>query len=319
MTHQTHTSKPAHRFAVVGGDGRMTYLAQYLAKAGYAVRVFGCGEECLPDRMSGGDLRICTTLAKSAESATALILPLPTTRDGETVHCPRDPGSGIPLKEVTALMQRDPHLLLFGGNLPPSLYADPALAARTVDYNRNEEFLQKNAEITAEAAVVTAMEVTDYALMGVSVAVVGYGRIGKCLSRRLHALGAAVTVCARRRESLAEAAAAGYEVLLLDPQVRGGGLLPLCGTHPILFNTVPAHVLRREFLLAWGDALVIDLASTPFGVTNEDVREASSVSAMRYLRAPSLPGSYAPRDAGEAIGVCILNTLHSLQKGEDPL
>ena len=319
MTHQTHTSKPAHRFAVVGGDGRMTYLAQYLAEGGYAVRVFGCGEECLPAHMSSGDLRICTTLSKSAEGATALILPLPTTRDGKTVHCPRAPACTLPLEEVTALLKRDPHLLLFGGNLPPSLYADPSLALRAIDYNRNEEFLQKNAEITAEAAIMTAMEMTDYALMGVPVAVLGYGRIGKCLSRLLRALGAVVTVCARRAESLAEAADAGYGALLLNPQTQGGGLLSLCHTHRLLFNTVPAHVLQRDFLLALGDALVIDLASAPFGVANEDVREVASENSLRYLRAPSLPGSYAPRDAGYAIGACILDTLHSLEKGGKPL
>ena len=318
MPHPTHTSDPAHRFAVVGGDGRMTYLARYLAEAGYAVRVFGCGEDCLPDDRRGSrrDLRICTTLSKAAEGATALILPLPATRDGRTVHCPRAASDeAVSLEEVTSLLERDPRLRLFGGNLPPSLARAPAVSDRVCDYNRNEAFLQKNAEITAEAAIMTAMEITDYALKGVPAAVLGYGRIGQCLARLLSALGVRVTVCARRGETLREAAAAGYDTLLLSPSETGGGLLPLCPAHRLLFNTIPAPVMPREFLWALGDALVIDLASAPFGVSNEDVREAAAENALRYYRAPSLPGSYAPRDAGNAIGACILHTLQQLPKG----
>ncbi len=316
MPPKTHTSKPAHRFAVVGGDGRMTHLSQYLAEAGYAVRVFGCGEDCLPSAAGRDDLRICTTLAKAVEEATAVILPLPATRDGRTVHCPRDPACILPLEEVAALLARDPGLHLFGGGLPRALWEDPAVTRRVTDYNLNEAFLQRNAEITAEAALMTAMELTDYALRGVPVAILGYGRIAKYLAHLLASLGAEVTVCARRGESLTEAAAAGHATCLLTPREAGNGLLSLCPEHRLVFNTIPAPVMPLAFLLALpAEALVMDLASAPFGVTDGDVGEAISVKALRYLRAPSLPGSYAPRDAGYAIGACILDTLHSMQNG----
>ena len=316
MSPKTHTSKPAHRFAVVGGDGRMTYLAQYLAEIGYAVRVFGCGEECLPFAAGREDLRVCTTLSKAVEGATAVILPLPATRDGRTVHCPRDPACTISLKEVAALLARDPGLHLFGGGLPRALREETSVSPRITDYNLDEAFLQKNAEITAEAALMTAMALTDYALRGTPVAILGFGRIAKYLARLLSALGAEVTVCARRAESLAEAAAAGYATCLLSPGKEGNGLLSLCPAHRLVFNTVPAPVMPLDFLLALpAEALVMDLASAPFGVTDGDVGEATSAKALRYLRAPSLPGSYAPRDAGYAIGACILEALDSMQNG----
>ena len=93
-----------------------------------------------------------------------------------------------------------------------------------------------------------------------------------------------------------------------------GGLHPLCGDHAILFNTVPAPVLKRELLLALeADTLLVDLASAPFGVSDCDVREATSRNGLRYLRAPSLPGSYAPRDAGRIIAECILDMLSRME------
>ena len=89
-----------------------------------------------------------------------------------------------------------------------------------------------------------------------------------------------------------------------------GGLSPLCRDHAILFNTVPAPILTRDLLCGLErDTLLIDLASAPFGVRDGDVREATARNGLRYLRAPSLPGSYAPRDAGRIIAECVLDTL----------
>ncbi len=315
MSPVSNTPKPAHRFAVIGGDGRMTHLAQRLTEEGYSVSLLGCGNECLPTHEGEGELRICTTLAKAAEDATVLILPLPATRDGETVHCPRDPACAVTFQDLKALLKRNPKLSLFGGKMPAGFVSevtadDPTASARLVDYYGNEVLQLRNAYITAEAALMTAMELIDRTLRDTSVAVLGYGRIGKYLARLLRALGADVTVCARREECLFEAAAEGSHPLLITEDDPLGGLLPLCRDHAILFNTIPAHIMKRELLLGLErDTLLIDLASAPFGVCDGDVREATARNGLRYLRAPSLPGSYAPRDAGRIIAECVLDAL----------
>ena len=99
-----------------------------------------------------------------------------------------------------------------------------------------------------------------------------------------------------------------------------GGLSPLCRDHPILFNTVPAHILPRDLLMSLRpDTLLIDLASAPFGVSDTHVREATAKNGLRYLRAPSLPGSYAPRDAGRIIAECVLEALsHAPLTSDNP-
>lgn len=316
---KSFTDRPAHRFAVIGGDGRMTHLAERLSEEGHAVCLLGCGQDCLLPCRARGELRICTTLGKATEGADAIILPLPASRDGVTVHCPRDPACNVPLKEIADLLARNSALILFGGRIPHDFLSHIKESCmnpdRVTDYYDSEILKLRNAFITAEAAVMTAMEHTDRTLRGTSVAVLGYGRIGKYLARLLCALGAEVTVCARREESLFEAAAEGCRPLLMSPHDGMGGLRPLCRDHAILFNTVPAHVLGRELLLSLErGALLIDLASSPFGVSDGDVQEASAHNGLRYLRAPSLPGSYAPRDAGHIIAECILGSL-TLKEG----
>ena len=319
MTESIHTPPPL-RFAVIGGDLRMTHLCRRLTEAGHTVSVLGCGHDCLPDsevrspREDEGILRICSTLGGVAEGADVLILPLPATRDEATIHCPRDPACSVALAEITELMVRMPRLLLFGGRLPKK-YIDAAmgnhlLRGRMNDYYESEILQLRNAYLTAEAALMTAMELTDRTVRGSSVAVLGYGRIGKYLSHLLRGMGAEVTVCARREESLFEAAAAGCQPLLILPESTKGGMTSLCEDHTVLFNTIPAHILTRDLLMGLKkNTLLIDLASAPFGVNDRDVREATAQNGLRYLRAPSLPGSYAPRDAGRIIAECILEDL----------
>jgi dipicolinate synthase subunit A len=292
----------------------MTHLCERLSEAGQEVALMGCGSDCFPLRAGKGEIRICTTLSAVSEGADVLVLPLPATRDGETVHCPRDSACRVTLREVAELLNRTPRALLFGGRLPPellSLVEEPhPETPRVTDYYESKALQLNNAYMTAEAALMTAMELTDRALRYTSAAVLGFGRIGKYLARLLRALGADVTVCARRQEALLEAAAEGCRTLLMNEADSMGGLSPLCRNHTVLFNTIPAPVLSRELLMGLErDTLLIDLASAPFGVRDGDVREATAHGGLRYLRAPSLPGSYAPRDAGYIIADCILDTV----------
>lgn len=307
-----HSHSPVHTLALVGGDGRTPYAAARLAEGGCAVRLLGIRAAELPEGNfeGGGSVRLCGSLAKAVEGAAALVLPLPVTRDGVTVACPRDPACAVPLSEVAELCCRRPDLLLLGGRLPPELSraAMGEAAGRVVDYYEDETLCRRNAYLTAEAALMTAMSLSEGALGGTAAAVVGYGRIGQALARLLRGIGMEVTVCARRPEALAAAAAAGC-----IPRRLEGAEVPLFSrgeAPPLLFNTVPAPVLGPSTLWALERGTrILDLASAPFGVETEALREATEAGQIAYLRAPSLPGSYAPRDGGAAIGDCVLRLL----------
>ena len=162
-----------------------------------------------------------------------------------------------------------------------------------LDYLKDEAFLYENARITAEGALMLLGTHTEGTVFGMDVAVIGMGRIAECLCPLLRALGARVTVYARRPEVLARARAMGAQT------VRFQEALPTSAVqHQVICNTVPHVLYSRELLAAARrDVLLLELASLPGGF------DADAVHALglRYVNGQGLPGKYAPRAAGELI------------------
>ena len=134
----------------------------------------------------------------------------------------------------------------------------------------------------------SAMERLDRTLLGQECLVLGFGRIGKLLSCRLHGLGARVTATARRPEDLAWIRAYGYAALetgKLDGRLSAFGAV---------FNTIPSPVLGGPLLAQLPpDCLLMDLASVRGIEAAEDGPEV--------LWARSLPGRLSPRSAAAAV------------------
>jgi len=130
--------------------------------------------------------------------------------------------------------------------------------------------------------------------------VLGYGRIGRAVARRLDLLGGHTTVAARNAVQRANARCAGHRAAPLDR------LPVLLAKHDTVINTIPAPVLPRKMLekLPRG-ALVIDLASLPGG-TDFDAAEALGIRAEHAL---ALPGKCAPDTAGALIAQTVLTIL----------
>lgn len=197
-----------------------------------------------------------------------------------------------------------PGQMLCGGRVDPvtaALAAERGLTIR--DYFAREELAVANAVPTAEGAVQIAMEQLPITIHGARVLVVGFGRVGRALAQRLAALGAKVTVAARRYESLAWAQASGYGAEQTG-QLAGW----LCG-YDLVVNTVPALVMgEAELADLKPDCLVLDLASKPGGVD----LEAAGRLGRTVIWALSLPGKVAPVTAGAAIKNTIYHMLHEL-------
>ncbi len=157
-------------------------------------------------------------------------------------------------------------------------------------YCDKEEILLRNAAITAEGAIALALDKTERTLLGSRVLILGGGRIAQALGPRLRALGAEVTVYARRAAQRTVAESAGCRSLDRLPE-------PLTGYH-ILFNTIPAPVLPG----AAEGALNIELASAPGGFRDPG----------RVVIARGLPGKTAPLSAAEAL----LNSVQAIIREE---
>lgn len=184
----------------------------------------------------------------------------------------------IPTREIpSGLLERLPEdVCIVGGNLDlPN--------NRTIDLLKNEWYLAKNAAITAECALQVAMEQMETVLAETQVLVIGWGRIGLCLSQLLKNIGAKVTVAARKKADRAMAEALGFQSIL-------PGFVPeKCR---LVLNTVPAPVMERV-----SGCLNIDLASRR-GILGDDV-----------IWARGLPGKYAPEASGRLIGKAFLREV----------
>ncbi len=132
--------------------------------------------------------------------------------------------------------------------------------------------------------------------------VAGYGRIGKVLARMLAALGAKVTVSARKPEDLAWIRLNGMRAVK-TAEIRESG------QYDVIFNTVPSVIFDAQTLsLVAEDALVIDLASAPYGVDFEAAKRLN----VKTILATGLPGKVAPQTAG----IIIKNEIYQMIREE---
>ncbi|MBE6554091.1 MAG: dipicolinate synthase [Ruminococcaceae bacterium] len=279
--------------AVLGGDERQIAMARALAACGYHVKVWGLG--ACADRIGSGTL--CEEWTEAIEDAGVVILPLPASADGVRVHCPLQcPDLFL---RMTTLLDAISGRLLLGGKLSEAVQSiAEQKGIETVDYFHSEVLQLKNALPTVEGAIEIAMRELPVTIDGVSAAVIGYGRIGALLGERLWALGADVTVYARRQEQLALAELHHHRVKRIV--CRGGGSVPesIAPDLRVIFNTVPQWIFTRAVLeMLPRNCLLIDLASAPGGID----RAAAQALGLRTVWATALPGKCAPESAGEIL------------------
>lgn len=222
-------------------------------------------------------LRGCEFTEKPGPSVTHLLLGVPSFDPDGSLK------GGGSLADILQQLPRD--VTILGGNLN-----HPSLSDRnTVDLLSDPIYLAANADITAYCALRIAMAELPVTLRDCHVLVVGWGRIGKCLSALLKQLGAIVTVAARKESDRAILQALGYETE--DISTLGYSLV----RYRIIFNTAPVMVLPLDSLQhCHNDCLKIDLASAP-GIEGPDV-----------IWARGLPGKYAPESSGTLIARTIL-------------
>lgn len=282
-------------FAILGGDARQYSLAQKLAQEGGEVRCYG-----LPQKNMGTEIAFLSDWCEVIADADAVVLALPASPDGVRVHMPLADGEPIPpLKDVFAKIPRG--TFLAGGRFSPCVKTlAEEYGHELFDYSESEEFKERNALPTAEGAVEILMARISRTVAGLPVAITGYGRVAKALAKLLHAMGAKVTVGARKPMALAAAACEGYSILRLNGD---RSVMALSEGQAVIFNTVPHWLFNKEVLRTVAkETLIVDLASAPGGV---DVDAASGLG-LSVVWALSLPGKYAPVTAGEIIADTVL-------------
>lgn len=272
-------------FGLISGDRRQAELAKLLTADGNTVFTYGLDRW----KPAGGP-----SLERAAE-APVVILPLPLCRGEGVLNC-----EDAPMPTMELFRRLRPEQRVLAGQVKPPQRREAEDCGLTVeDYFLREELTVANAAATAECAVQVAMERLDRTLLNMDCLVIGFGRIGKLLSNRLHGLGARVTATARKPEDLAWIRAYGWQAL--ETGRLDGHLHPF----GVVFNTVPAQVLDAPLLAQLpSDCLCVDLASQP-GI---DLTAAETLG-VSGIWARSLPGRLAPGTAAAVIRDAVYHIL----------
>ena len=199
------------------------------------------------------------------------------------------------------LEQLRPGQIILGGCLGAQVQTLVSTGAEVYDYYEDSILQYANAVPTAEGAVGILIDRLPGTVQGSRGLITGWGRIGSTLSRKLSLLGAEITVSARKDADFGAILAAGLRA------ERTGDYRVSLDQYDYIVNTVPASVLKPEhYLQIRPDCLLLELASTPGGFDERACREAG----LNLIRAPGLPGKYAPKTAGYAIADAVVRILN---------
>lgn len=282
------------KYTILGGDKRSLELGNLLKKDKNDVCIYGF------DTLEGYKYE-SKNLKEAIEFADVIVGPLPFTTDNLNVDAPFS-NEKIQIDTVFSLISENQ--MIIGGKF--SAEHEKKLKDENIkfaDYFKREEMQVLNAVPTAEGAIQIAMEEMPITLNDSNVLVLGYGRIGKVLSKMLHGIGANIYVEARNYSDIAWIRNYGY--LPVHKNELKTYLLKM----NVIFNTVPQMILNKEMLEGLDSScLIIDLASKPGGVD----LEAAKKLEIKVISALGLPGKVAPVTAAMVIKDTIYNILEEV-------
>ncbi len=280
--------------AIIGGDLRIVKLVGMLVDQGYSITTYGLEKAYEISKFK------CSNLEECIKKADIVIGPLPLSSNMETINTPFSEQT-IYLKDIIEQLEGK---IFIAGSIKPEVYEMIQNKNITIlDIIKREELAVLNAISTAEGAIQIAINETPKNLHGNNVLVLGFGRIGKILSKMLDGIGANVACEARKTTDLAWIKAYGYEPINLIQ------LKENLNRFDIIINTIPYTVLTKEMLQkVKKDALIIDLASNPGGVDRDAIKELG----IKFNWALSLPGKVSPVTSAEFVKETLLNMFKEI-------
>ena len=289
-----------HKFAIIGGDLRIIKLAEMLANEENEIYVYGL--ENAEDIKNKPNIIQCDSIKKAIQNVEIVIGPIPFSSNGNTINAPFS-DKEITIREMMHVINAK---VLIAGGITPDVYGmanDEYI--EIIDIMKREELAVLNTIATAEGTIQIAIENTNKILHGSEVLILGFGRIGKVLARKLAGLAVKVTCAARKDEDLAWIQAYGHKATNINS--IGENL----SQYDIIINTVPHMILTEERLqYVKNDCLLIDLASNPGGIDKKAVKDKK----LKFVWALSLPGKVAPITSAEFIKDTIYNIVKEIYK-----
>lgn len=319
----------------IGGDMRQVYAYEYIKNKNFPVSAYslsgGITSDSLPDIL---------------KNASVLVGGIPFSKDSKTLFLTSAPFQKNTPIEIDYFLSCLSHAqnqsksrLLFAGKIPKKVKefcSNNHIIYH--DFLEDETFANANALPTAEGAIMEAIALGNTVLEDQKCLVLGYGRCGSVLARKLKALSADVTIYTRHSEQKAyfenlgfhfydnqlpcernttqktgSSASSHTDSVQTEPKQCNETLCTADIEHSsslseytYIFNTVPSLLLDSDTLSQLSpDTVIIDIASAPGGIDYEAV-SSYPVHARHLL---GIPGRTAPKYAGELIAQTILSSI----------
>lgn len=241
---------------VLGEDGRMDYVADYIYKTGIDT----------------------SRNIEDASYSQIVVLP-PVYKKNITISKPT---------------------IVFGGKQINNDIRDNEFVSY-IDYTDNEEYVTKNAILTAEG-IYSICKNQLKNIEGSNVIILGYGHCGKAIAKTFSNNNSLVSIMVRKKELKKEIVRNGYGYINLHDYSEIDVL-----TADIIINTIPAMIIDSEFIdsISRGTR-IYDIASKPGGCDFEALAN-HGIFAKQYL---GIPGRYYPKEAGKIIAEYVLNKFN---------
>lgn len=281
-------------FTVLGGDLRISTLANLLVGDGNEVFVFGMENA----NFLNEKIVKCKNINDAISFSNIIIGSIPFSKSKDEMYAIF---SDEHIK-ISDLIKGDNSKKLFiAGNISNDFKEILANSyMRVIDIMDCEELAVLNTIATAEGAIDAAITNTDKILQGSNVLVLGFGRVAKIVAEKFKSLSTSVTCAARKDIDFAWIKAYGYKYIDIN------NIEAEYSKYDIIINTVPKVIVNKNHMKYMKtDVLLLDLASNSGGFNKEDAKLLN----LKLVCALALPGKIAPITSANFIKQTIYNTI----------
>lgn len=252
-------------FGIIGGDARQCFLKKMLCSDGFKVNVFKVplNQDQSFDEVFSSDF---------------LIFPFPVSRDGEHIQ-PTD----IKIKNILNLIENK-KIFCGAGN---SVKIPEWQKLNIIDYSLNEDFIVKNAWLTAEGTIKILLKNINKSFRNSKCLITGFGRIGKILTKILLPYGIRISVLVHSPGDASWIRIFDANPVNLEQKIE----------YDFIVNTAPDMIFSKSILEKLNkNAYILDLASVP-GIDFESAKNLG-LKAERVL---GIPGNFFAEEAAYII------------------
>jgi dipicolinate synthase subunit A len=278
------------KYLIIGGDMRSVYLSELLKKEYHRVEMYGF-EKKQPDTKN-------KNLSLMISDANVIICGIPLESAGGLVNMPFS-AEALPVNALIEMMSSE--VFFVAGKIEKEIRKQlDDRRIQYIDLLDREEMAVLNAIPAAEGAVDLIINAIPATIHNSRILVLGFGRIGKVLSKILHGFGAEVWVAARKYSDLSWIEVYGYKPVHIKD------LESYVTDMDVIVNTIPSKILTADILNKIHlDCYLLDLASKPGGIDFEHAEKLG----FKVDWALSIPGKIAPLTAAEVIKRTIDNVF----------